>query len=108
MFIKVEDLKVGDHIIVSAGSRLRTLIVLKQPVLKNTSKGGYKWYSAVRCSEKVIETPHTYNRWDAKLHVGVPYTYMKKDRQKTFDNHNKRVSIDLSYKDIYLVERKTN
>lgn len=107
MFIKAEDLQVGDHIIVGAGSRLRTLIVLKQPTLRYTN-GNDKWYSAVRCSERVIETPHTYNRWDSNLHVGVPYTYMKKDRQKTFDNHNKRVSIDLSYKDIYLVERKTN
>lgn len=107
MIVKVEDLQVGDNIIVGAGSKLKFLTVVKEPV--KGAKYNKDHYKSVRCSVNVIKRTKTgMNRWDHKSQSYVPYVYEWKEYQHTFDNHNERINIDLNYKDIYLVERQNN
>ncbi|MBC7088619.1 MAG: hypothetical protein H5T96_09190 [Tissierellales bacterium] len=107
MIVKVEDLKIGDKILVPGGSKLRTLIVVKEPVVSG-SYNGHNYYKSVRCTEYIDKETRQRTKYDygTKSYKTVDVEY--KIRKKTFDNHNTRISIDLSYKDIWLVERENN
>lgn len=105
MIIKVKDLEIGNKILVPAGNKFKTLIVVKKPEVKE-NHNGKDYYRSVRCSINVeIKSKLSYH-WDYKSQSQVPHTYTWKECTHTFDNHNTRISVDLNYKDIYLITEK--
>lgn len=113
--VKIEELLEGDEIIISANSKLKYLKVLATPVLgnrdlyqsvvDNTTNSGWNWkvvgkkYKAVRCSVRQDETPY-------KNKGGVERIYKEYVFEQDVSKHNKKISIDLSGRDIYLVKRE--
>ena len=107
MIVKVSELEIGDEILIGAGSRIRTLIVAKKPVVSNkyTNANGNKYYKAVRCTSKVIVKEIPSQRYDYRTKLNVDYILYDKTWEHTFENHNMRISMDLNYKDIWLIKR---
>jgi hypothetical protein len=103
--IKTEDLQVGDEIMISCQSYFKYLKVLTPPTFSKTKKHwktGQPMYANVRCSTRqdVITSIHTgYN--------GQTYTRTEKKWIPSADGHNLRVSVDLTYRQIWLVKRET-
>jgi len=62
MYIKVEDLKKGDEILVPAGSNLIHAILLRDPV----RKGG--WWKTTKCSicARIEQSQNTWYNWKTK------------------------------------------
>jgi hypothetical protein len=100
--VKVENLEIGDEIIIPVNSELRYLRVLKHP--RTGKRKDYRTqaslYTAVKCSTKmdVVEHSRTYgnqqvHRWKVKTYEFTP------------ENHNTAISVDLNYKDILLVRK---
>lgn len=113
--IKLEELEVGDEIIIG-GNRLKYLKVLKKPVIKShtgceffidpvTGTGEYNYnkkiYKSVRCSI----------RYDDKEYITKNETlYHFKDYvfEQDISKHNHRANFDLNYKDIFLVKKESD
>ena len=72
--VEIKDLEIGDRIVVPFQSVLRTFIVAKKPSLKNNSST-WQPYSSVRCTARYD--------WEFKQYI------------RTFDNHNKRINVNL-------------
>ena len=102
--VKVEDLEIGDEIIIPVLSGFRYLRVLKQP---KTGKRNH-WitnaplYTSVKCSTKidVVEYSRTWGN-------GQVHKWNKKTYRFTPEDHNTVINVDLNYKEILLV-RKTD
>lgn len=103
--IKLEDLRIGDEILISCQSHMKYLRVLDQPRLSPTKK---HWstkqplYKSVRCSTRqdVVTTQHTWN--------GNSYTRTRKEWKVTAEDHNIKISQDLNNRQIWLVKRENN
>src|SRR5665811_14384 len=104
MIVEVSDLEIGDEILIGAGSRIRTLIVAKKPEVKTTGVNK-NWYKAVRCTSKAIITEFPRKRYDYIAKTHVDYTNKVKNWIHSFEDHNMRISMDLNYKDIWLIKR---
>ena len=99
--IKLEELLEGDEIIISSNSNLKYMKVLKTPTISKTKKSwrtGLPLYSAVRCSirQDSIKSPYNEN-----------YFYKEYVFEQDITKHNHKISIDLNYRDIFLVKRET-
>ena len=105
--IKIEELEIGDEIIVPSNGHLRYYKVLRKPKMtsKTTkySKGALinKW-SGVRCSTNMITTEGK-RTWRKPPHdVYNIYTYIC-----TPDNHNtEKMVYTLQYSNMWLVKRE--
>lgn len=113
--VKIEELEIGDEIIISGNSKLKYLKVLSKPTLGNkdlyksvvdeTTNSGRSWkvigkrYKAVRCSLRQDEISY-------RNKGGFQRIYKKYVFEQDISKHNKRVSIDLNNRDIYLVKRE--
>jgi len=113
--VKIEELSPGDEIIISGNSNLKYLKVLSKPTLGNrdlcqlvideTTNSGWNWkvvgkkYKAVRCSIRQDEISYR-NR------SGFNRIYKKYVFETDVSKHNKRISVDLNSRDIYLVKRE--
>lgn len=95
--IKIDDLEIGDEILVPSGSDFRWFKVLALPKL---NKIGNRM-SSIRCSAKVDMIPTT--KYDYKLRQRMPST--KKRYVCTGEEHNIRVSVQLNWKSIWLISR---
>jgi hypothetical protein len=101
--VKVEDLEIGDEIVIPAFSTLRYFRVLKQP---KTGKKKH-WmtndplYTAVKCSTK-MDLVAQFRTWGN----GQSHKWTKKTYRFTSDDHNAEMSVDLNYKDILLVKKR--
>jgi hypothetical protein len=103
--IKLEDLRIGDEILISCQSYMKYLRVLDQPRLSPTKKHwstGAPLYKSVRCStrQEVTTTQHTWG--------GKAYTRTHKEWKVTPEDHNIKISQDLSGRQIWLVKRENN
>lgn len=103
--IEIQDLEVGDEIILSCQSFFKYLKVLATPKLSATKK---HWktqqplYGNVRCStrqEEVITYSYTDNQ-------GVIHHRKEKRWIPTPDEHNIKISQDLNGRQIWLVKRE--
>ena len=102
--IEIQDLQVGDEIMISCQSFFKYLKVLTPPTLSKTKT---HWntkkpmYANVRCSAKqdVITSSYTWN--------GTSYTRTEKVWALTSNDHNIKVSQDLNDRQIWLVKRET-
>lgn len=113
--VKLEELQIGDEIIISGNSNLKYLKVLSKPTLGNrdlyqvvadeTTNSGWDWkivgkkYKSIRCSVRQDEISY-------KNRVGFQRIHKKYVFETDRSKHNKRISIDLNSRDIYLVKRE--
>lgn len=96
--VKVEDLNVGDNIIVSSNTKLKFMTVLKKPAIGKPRRWApniVNWKS-VKCSTKVKITVLTfgYGTHTRNLREYVP----------TFEDHDVNIYANLNYKNILLIE----
>lgn len=92
MEVKIDELEVGDEILISSGSSLSYLRVLRKPA-KNPKTTRWK---SVRCSLRNDYVTRVYGKQSYKVPMRIC----------TGEGHNTQVYRDLSYKTIWLVRRK--
>ena len=113
--VKLKELEIGDEIIISGNSNLKYLKVLSTPTLGNrdlytsvideTTNSGWNWkvigkkYKAVRCSIRQDEVSYKNRAGFQKIHKKYVF-------EQDVSKHNKKISIDLNGRDIYLVKRE--
>lgn len=98
--VKVEELEIGDEIIISGHSNLKYMKVLKKPSISKTKKNwrtNLPQFTAVRCSIRQDMVQSTYH----KDHFYKDYIF-----EQDITKHNHKISIDLENRDIYLVKRE--
>jgi hypothetical protein len=103
--IEIQDLQVGDEIMISCQSYFKYLKVLTPPVMSKTKKhwrSGQPMYANVRCSTRQDVITNTYTGYN-----GQNYTRTQKTWVVTPEDHNMRISQDLSDRQIWLVKRET-
>ena len=93
--IKVNELEIGDEIIISSYSNLKYLKVIKLPKLKTSRWGDY--YSDVKCS---IKQEHHISKWGKQMNINIFETDVTK--------HNSTVYQNLNNRGILLVKRENN
>ena len=93
--IKVNELEIGDEIIISSYSNLKYLKVVKLPKLKTSRWGDY--YTNVKCS---IKQEHYITRGGIQRNVNV----FEQDVTK----HNSTVYQNLNNRHIFLVKKRIN
>ena len=93
--IKVNELEIGDEIIISSYSNLKYLKVLKLPKLKTNNWGDY--YSNVKCS---IKQEHHVSKWGKNINTNI--------FEQDVTQHNAIVYQDLNNRHILLVKRENN
>ena len=100
--VKVEELLEGDEIIISSNSNLKYMKVLKTPTISKTKKSwktGLPLYIAGRCSIRQDSIKSPYHK---------DYFYKDYIFEQDITKHNHKISIDLEYRDIFLVKRETS
>ena len=117
--VTIEELREGDEIIVASGSKLRYLKVLKNSTLsdkkgwkKDVDADGYFcWntsankYKNLLCSTTVKEVTYKFKGYRANQ-AEYFKTFKEPVHEEDSTKHNKRISIDLNYKDILLIKRR--
>ena len=104
--INIEDLEIGDEILISCQSFFKYLIVLALPKLSSTKvhwQTKQPLYGNVRCSTRQDEVL-SYSYTDS---VGIVHNRMTKTWVVSAEGHNKILSQDLSGRQIWLVKRET-
>ena len=94
--IKIEELEVGDEIIVPSNGKLRYWKLLRKPTI-NPKTGRQR---AVKCSTNLTREVRTFNSPSRG-----PQTYNVDSYICTPDNHNFEKSVDLRWRDLWLVKR---
>jgi hypothetical protein len=103
--IEIQDLQVGDEIMISCQSYFKYLKVLTPPTMSKTKKHwhtGQPMYGNVRCSTRQDVITKTYTGYN-----GNTYTRIEKTWVVTPEGHNMRISQDLQGRQIWLVKRET-
>ena len=93
--IKVNELEIGDEIIISSYSKLKYLKVLKLPKLKTSRWGDY--YTNVKCS---IKQEHRVSRLGKNININI--------FEPDVTQHNSVIYQNLNNRDILLVKRENN
>ena len=88
--IKIDELEVGDEVLIGSGGDLRYVKLLRPLKLaKQPNYRGLPYYSTVKCSMK--ENTDVWN----------------KKNTLTGDGHNKERYVDFNYRTIWLLKRET-
>jgi hypothetical protein len=104
--IEIQDLQVGDEIMISCQSCFKYLKVLTPPTLSKTKKiwrtqqPAYTNFKCTTRQEEVVRYSYTNSQ-------GQVINRMAKEWIVSPDGHNLRVSQDLNYRQIWLVKRET-
>ena len=93
--IKVDELEIGDEIIISSYSNLKYLKVIKLPKLKTNNWGDY--YTNVKCS---IKQKHCVSKWGKNININI--------FEQDVAQHNSIIYQNLNNRDILLVKRENN
>lgn len=104
--IELEDLQVGDEIMISCQSYFKYLRVLTPPTLSKTKthwNSKKPMHSNFRCTTRQDEVI-TYSYTDSSGNV---HNRIEKKWIPTAEDHNVRVSQDLNGRQIWLVKRET-
>jgi hypothetical protein len=102
--VTIEELEVGDEIMISCQSHFKYLKVLAKPRLSKTKvhwNTKQPMHSNVRCSTRQDVVTNTYT-WN-----GNSYTRTTKVWRITPEDHNMTISQDLNDRQIWLVKRET-
>jgi hypothetical protein len=103
--IEIQDLQVGDEIMISCQSFFKYLKVLTPPALSKTRvhwNTNQPMYGNIRCTTRQDYITTTYTGYN-----GRSYTRTEKKWIPTAEDHNMRISQDLSGRQIWLVKRET-
>lgn len=116
--VKIEELEIGDEIIITSGSTLKYLKLLKTPVLSNKTgwkrsqdaEGYFTWdrnsplYKSTLCSTCIEEKTYKYKGYG----IGSPDSF-RNYKEYVFETdvakHNKKMSVNLNQKNILLVKK---
>jgi hypothetical protein len=100
--VKVEDLNVGDEIIISCQSCFKYLRILRKPMVskKKHWRTGATIYKLVKCSIRRETKPYYY------LHNGVTHTREYKDWGFGPEDHNYEHYVNLNDRNIILVNKE--
>ena len=93
--IKVDELEIGDEIIISSYSNLKYLKVIKLPKLKTNRWRDY--YTNVKCS---IKQEHRVSKLGKNININI--------FEQDVTQHNSVIYQDLNNRDILLVKRENN
>ncbi len=113
MLIKQEDLQIGDEIIMGSNGNLKYLKVLKLPRFKD-NKGWENVYNVVTKKFDWSQTAPRYTsarlsiRQDSytyKSNSGIDVNKTKYVFEQDVTNHNKKININLTGRDIFLIKR---
>jgi len=99
MKVEIEDLQLGDEIIISSLSNLRMLKIVGPCNVKN------KWNASVRCEADVENKMVDRNKWDYKSQQSILYQSKSTVWKSLSDDYKKRVTINLGGRDIWLIKR---
>lgn len=103
MEIKIEDLRIGDIVIMATNSHLKMLKILETPRLSKTRvawKTNAPLYINVKCLTDVTVTTTTYPSWDKKT------TYDRIERKYNLgENWTEEVKQNLNNGPLWLVRR---
>ena len=100
MLITIEELQIGDEIIV-AGGTMKYFKVLKLPKLSTAKSWRGKKYTSVKCSTRKDKVINTYTNY-----AGNPRTYERIEFIVSAEDHNTTQYVDLNYRSIWLVKRE--
>jgi hypothetical protein len=100
--VKVEDLEVGDEILISCQSYFKYLRVLRKPAasLKKHWRTGGTVYKSVKCSTRRDDIQQAY------VHNNQTRYYVNTEWKLTPDNHNFEQYVHLNDRQILLVRKK--
>lgn len=104
MEVQIEDLELGDEILVPSGSGFMYAILLKLPVKKPTPNwyiAGKTYYKTVKCSVRVVENIRQYTSGTKS------YTSKKKEYILSGEDHNATKYINFNEKRFWLIKHKT-
>jgi hypothetical protein len=103
MQVKIEDLQIGDEIIVPYASALKYLKVLRAPQIGKSKswRPNVVRYKNVKCSTKAEITETKWKDYSGRDRVSKSTIYICSPEE-----HNIEVFQDLNYKTIWLVNRK--
>jgi hypothetical protein len=104
--IEIQDLQVGDEIMISCQSYFKYLKVLTPPTMSKTKtswRTKQPLHANFRCTTRQ-DVVTTYSYTDSK---GVVHNRVSKTWIPSADGHNLRVSVDLNERQIWLVKRET-
>ena len=93
--IKIEDLEVGDEIVIACQAFFKYLKILKKP--EKDAKSG--WYKSVKCSGKRDVEKASYMNYKNDV-----IYYEKHSWKFTGDDHNVKQYLQLSGRDILLIK----
>jgi len=100
--VEIEDLEVGDEIIISCQSYFKYLRILRKPALgtKTHWNTGKPLYKSVKCSTRRTEKDVIYTGWSGNQVV-------RKEKVWEFgpEDHNYTHYVNLLYRQIILVKR---
>jgi len=116
--VTIEELEAGDEIIISSGSVIKYLKLLKTPVLgikqgwkKGIDAEGYFiWdrnsllYKAILCSTCIEEKTYKYKGYGNNTPDRIK-SYKEYIFETDSSKHNKKMSVNLNHKDILLVKK---
>ena len=101
--ITIEELEIGDEILISCQSHFKYLKVLATPKI-NPKKLHWSTkqplYSNVKCSTRVDEVVRSWTGYNGRIINKVERTWMV-----TPDDHNKTISIGLQFRQLFLVKK---
>jgi hypothetical protein len=103
--IGVQDLEIGDEVLISCQSFFKYLKILSEPKLSNTKvhwRTKRPLYGNVMCSTKREEVI-SYSYTDPQ---GIVHNRMSKKWITTSEDHNIKVSQDFNNRQIWLVKRE--
>jgi len=105
--IKIEDLQIGDEIMISCQSYFKYLKVLSSPILSKTKVNWHTkapLYTNFRCSTRQEEVvKYSYTDRNGNIVNRTEKTWIC-----TPEEHNVRLSQDLNERPIWLVKRENN
>lgn len=102
--IEVQDLRIGDEIMISCQSYFKYLRVLTPPTLSKTKthwNSKQPMHSNFRCTTRQDVSTNTYKGYN-----GQTYTRTEKKWVVSPEGHNMRISQDLNGRQIWLVKRE--
>lgn len=102
MEIKIEDLEVGDEILIACQSHMKYLTIVRKPAIGKAVHWRTKvpLYKSVKCSSQQIVKTVSYVGYNS-----VKYTRDEKEWILTGEDHNIEMFVDLSYRTLWLVKR---
>lgn len=107
MIVNIEDLEVGDEILIGSGMALKWLKILRKPMLgkKKHYRTSALLYKSVYCSGNITEQPYSRSWTDS---IGLTHTrnWTLKEWMPTGEDHNVQKYINLNYRTIWLIKKE--